>query len=138
MSLAKLFVATFNPLSQPTCLGSSHFSSIFCRNRKLQCRDRNLLFNNFYCRDIIFLYHDRDFCLQFFILSQHEFLCRNILFIIFSTFVEKIFVSVATKFSLASCCVYRDIKLLCSDKVFLSPIPGFEFCVTIFFSSITT
>ena len=110
--MAKLFVATLNTLSQQTCLGSSHFFSIFRR-------DRNLLLSNFYC-------HDRDFYLHFFILSQHEFLCRNIHFVIFSTSVATIFVFVAKKFTSASCCVCRDIKLLCRDKVFLSPIPSSE------------
>ena len=101
LSLAELFVATLNPWSRPTCLGSSHLSSIFYR-------DRNLLLHNFYC-------YDRDFYLRFFILSQHEFLCRNILFVIFPTSVATIFVFVATKFISSSCCV-------CRGKVFLSPI----------------
>ena len=124
--LAKLFVATLNPLSLQTCLGSSHFFSIFYREIKLICCDRNLLLNNFYCHDIIFLCRDRDFCIQFFIPSQHEFMCRNILFVIFLTSVATIFVFVVTKFTSASCCVYCDIKLLYRDKVFLSPIPGSE------------
>ena len=129
LSLAKLFfVTTLNPLSRQTFLGSSHLFSIFCRDRKLLCCDRNLLLNNFYCHDIIFLCNDRDSCLQFFILSQHEFLCRNILFVIFSTSVATIFVFIVTKFTSASCCVCHNIKLLCHDKVFLSPIPGFECC----------
>ena len=122
MSLVELFVATLNPLSRPTCLGSSHLSSIFCRDRKLLYRNRNLLLINFYCRD-------RDFFLQFFILSQHEFLLRNILFVIFPTSIVTLFVFVPTKFISALCCVYRDIKLLCYDKVFLSPIPSPECCV---------
>ena len=72
----KLFVATLKYLSRLTCLGWSHVSSIFCRDIKLLCRDRNLSLNNFYCRDI-------DLCLVFFIVSQHKFLvillnfCRN-------------------------------------------------------------
>ena len=78
LSLAKRFVATLNPLSQQTCLGFSHLSSIFCHDRKLICRDRNLLLSNSYYRDIIFFCHDRDFCLQFFILLQHELLCATI------------------------------------------------------------
>ena len=106
LSLAELFVATLNPLSRQTCLGSSHLSSIFCHAKKLLCHDRNLLLSNFYCRD-------RDSCLQFVILLQHDFPCRNILFVIFSTYVATIFVFVVTKFTSASCCVYRDIKLLC-------------------------
>ena len=129
MSWAELFIATFNSLSQQTCLGSSHFSSIFCRDMKLLFRDRNFLLSNFYCRDIIFICRDRDFCLQFFILSQHEFLCHTILSVIFSTSVATIFVFVSTKFTSASCCVCHDIKLLCRDKVFLSPIPGSKCCV---------
>ena len=117
--LVELFVATLNPLSRQTCLGSSYFFSIFYRYTKLICCDRNLLLSNFYYRDIIFLCRDRDFCLQFFIMSQHEFLCRNIMFVIFSTSVTTIFVFVATKFTSALCCVCLNIKLLCRDKVFL-------------------
>ena len=124
--LAELFVATLNPSLRKTCLGLSHLFSIFCRDIKLLCRDRNILLSSFYYRNIIFLCRDKDLCLQFFILSQHELLCRNILFVIFSTSAVTIFVFVAIKFTSASCCVCRDIKLLYRDKVFLSPIPGSE------------
>ena len=113
-------------LWRQTCLVSSHLSSIFCCDDIFLCHKKNLLLSNFYCRDRIFLYHDRDFCLHFFILSQHEFLCSNILFVIFSTFVATIFIFVVKKFTSASCCACRDIKLLCHDKVFLSPIPSSE------------
>ena len=122
----KTFVATLNPLSRQTCLDSSHLFSIFGCDIKLFCCKRNLLLNNFYCHHIIFLCRDRDFCLQFFILSQHEFLCHNILFVIFSTSITTIFVFVAKKFTSTSCCVCHNTKLLCRDTVFLSPIPGSE------------
>ena len=123
LSLAELFVATLNPLSRQTFLGSSQLSSIFYHDKKLLCRDRNLLLSNFYCRDIIFLCRDRGSCLKFVILSQH-------FFVIFSISVMTIFVFVATKFTSASCCVCHNIKLLCHNKVFLSPIPGSECCFT--------
>ena len=129
LSIAELFVATLNPLSRQTCLGSSHFFSIFCHDIKLLCRDRNILLSNFYCRDIIFLCRDRDFCLKFFILSQHEFLCRNILFVIFSTSVATIFVFVATKFTSTSSFLYRNREILCCDKVCVFFIANSEFCV---------
>ena len=124
--LAELFVATLNPLSRKTCLSLSHLFSIFCHDIKILSHDRNILLSSFYYRNRIFLCRDKDFYLQFFILSQHEFLCRNILFVIFLTSVVTIFVFVATKFTSASCCVCRDIKLLYRDKVFLSPIPCSE------------
>ena len=79
---------------QHSCLGWSHVTSIFRR-------DRNLLPNNFYCSDIIFLCRDRDFCFMFIILSQHEFLCHNILLVNFLNF-------------------YRDNIFLCRDKVYLN------------------
>ena len=131
LSLTELFVVTLNPLSRQIYLGSSHLSSIFYCDRKLLRRDRNLLLKIFYCSNTIFLCHDKDSCLRFFILSQHDFLCRNIIFVIFSTYVIVIFVFVVTKFTFASCCDCCDIKLLCHDRIFLSPIPGPECYVTI-------
>ena len=118
-------------LLQQTCLGSSHFFSILCRVR-------NLLLNNFYCHDIIFLCHDRDFCLQFFILSQHELFCCNILFVIFSTSVMTIFVFVTKKFTLASCCVCHEIKLLYCDNFFMPCLIVMLFSIAIELSFVTT
>ena len=47
LSLAELSITTLKSLSRQTCLGLSHYSSIFCR-------DKNLSFCIFYCRNINF------------------------------------------------------------------------------------
>ena len=94
LSLAELFFETLNPLLRQTCLSSSHLSSILCRDRKILCGDKNLLLYSFY-------YHDIDFCLQFIIMSQHQFLCCNNLLVILLTFC-------------------RDNSRLCHDNIHLN------------------
>ena len=105
-------IATLNPLLRPTCLGSSHLSSIFCCDRKL-------------------LYHDRDSCLQFIIMSQHLFLCRNILFVIFPTFVATLFVFIVTTFTSTSSYLYSNREILCRNKVCVFFITDSECCVAV-------
>ena len=56
----------------------------------------------------------------------------------FSTSVVTVVVFVVTELTSTSCCVFRDLKILCHDKVFLSFIADFECYVATYFSSIAT
>ena len=119
MLVAELFVATLKSLLRQICLDLSHFSSIFCRDNVFSC-------------------HDRDFCLQFFIVLRQNFMRRNILLVILLNFCRD------------NKCLCRDIvllnlklslsrhKLLCHDQVFLPFNVDFEFCVMTKFSFVAT
>ena len=99
-----MFVATLKSLLRHTCLGWSHVSSTFCR-------------------DIIFFYRDRDFCLVFFTVSQLKFLCLLLNFFHDSSRLCRNRVL----FNLMLC--LSQLKILCHDKVFLSFIADSKCCV---------
>ena len=72
---------------------------------------------------------------QQFLLSPQRFLpC----FLYYISSIAIVVVSIATKFTSASCCVYRDLKILYHDKVFLFFIVDSECCFTTLLSFVAT
>ena len=140
--MAGLFVATLKSLSRQTCLGWFHFSSIFCRDIVFFCRDKNFLLYNIYCRNINLIIKTKLYCHYLIIVvtkisAFSSSICRDILFYViiiilqfFSFFVITIDFFVKTYLTSTLCSVFRDIKLLCRDKVVLPSIVDSEFCVT--------